>query len=296
MTGLVSIVIPTYDRPKLLALTLESIVAQQYTNFEIIVVDDGSPNDLTKKLCNNFPKVRYKKIANSGGPSTPRNQALRMAKGEYVAFVDDDDLWDPEKLIKQIAVFESNPEVDLVHCCCRLISEDGLPLNQIIGRPGDPSEKSGKVYMRMIGNWTLMTSSVLIRKSLIEKTGFFNEQMPAAGEDMEYWTRCALRGTFYYLDEPLVLYRRHFGTSAKNLKKYIEVPGYLLKVITQAKGQGLLKHAEYAQLTTQLIRMQIKKIHLGWFNSLRKLFILNPFWFLNFDNIKLFAVVLFKRS
>lgn len=296
MSGLVSIIIPTYDRPKLLGATLDSLMRQRYANFEIIVVDDGSPNDKTKELCDDLAQVKYKRIDNSGGPSKPRNEGIRMAKGEYIAFVDDDDLWDPDKLIKQIAVFESKPEVDLVHSCCRLISEEGLLLNEIIGRPGDPSEKSGRVYMRMIGNWTLMTSSVVLRRSLVDKTGYFNEQMPAAGEDMEYWIRCALRGTLYYLDEPLVLYRRHYGASTKNKKKYLQVPGYLLKVIKQAKDQNLLKKAEYAWLKEQLIRMQIKKFHLGRLTSIGKLFKLNPFWFLNFGNIKLLTFVIFKRG
>ncbi len=296
MTGLVSIIIPTYDRPQLLAGTLDSVMAQQYTNFEIIVVDDGSPNDLTKELCASYSKVRYHRIENSGGPSKPRNEGIHLAKGEYIAFLDDDDLWEQDKLTRQLSILQSQHETDLVHNCCRLISEEGFLLDKIIGRPGDPKEKTGKVYLRMIGNWTLMTSSVLIRRSLVEKVGYFNEEMPAAGEDLEYWARCSFRGDFYYLDEPLVRYRQHLGTGVKNIKKYIEVPGYLIKVVKEARNEQLIDASEYARLKQQLMRMQIKKFHLGWLNSLGKLFRINPFWFLNFDNIKLLAVVMFKRS
>ena len=295
MDPLLSIIIPTYDRTALLEQTLESIMSQDYGNFEVIVVDDGSPRNETAALCEAYPQVSYFRIANSGGPSAPRNEGIRSARGEFVAFVDDDDLWVKDKVSKQLKVLRWKPEVDLVHSCCQLMTESGLPLDTIIGRPGDPSEKSGKVYLRMIGNWTLMTSSVMLRRSLVDKVGFFNEEMPAAGEDLEYWARCAIRGNFEYIDEPLVMYRQHTGASQRNLKAYLEVPGYLLRVVKNAYSEQLITKAEYEQLKRQLLHMQIKKFHLGSAKTILRLFRINPFWFLNFDSTKLLAAVIFKR-
>jgi glycosyltransferase involved in cell wall biosynthesis len=285
--GLVSIIVPTYDRSELLRSTLDSLMSQIYSNFEIIVVDDGSPDDKTKILCESYSKVKYLRIKNSGGPARPRNEGIRLAGGDFIAFVDDDDIWLENKLSKQISILESQPETDLVHHCCQLISEEGELLDEIIGRPGRPEEKSGQVYMRMIGNWTLMTSSVVLRKILVEKVGFFNEQMAPAGEDMEYWARCALYGSFYYMDEPLVLYRKHSGISTTNLKKYQALPGQLMNTVDNARVIDLINGAEYRQLKQQIIRMQIKKIHLGWIVGLGKLFRLDPFWVFNLNNLKL---------
>ncbi|NNJ82922.1 MAG: glycosyltransferase, partial [Flavobacteriaceae bacterium] len=253
MAELVSIIIPTYDRMELLSRTLESIMMQRYSNFEIIVIDDGSPNDQTQNLCSAYPKVRYHRIDNSGGPAVPRNKGIRSAKGEFIAFVDDDDLWREDKLSKQMAIFDSNPDTDLVHGCCQGIDEDGELLDEIIGRPGDPAEKTGKVHMRMVGNWTLMTSSVIVRKSLVDKVGYFNEDMPAAGEDMEYWVRCSFQGSFFYMDQPLVYYRKHEGISDINSKKYLDLPGYLMQVVTNMKNNQLINANEFNQLRRQLV-------------------------------------------
>jgi glycosyltransferase involved in cell wall biosynthesis len=295
-SGLVSIIVPTYDRAELLRSTLDSLMAQTYSNFEVIVVDDGSPNDKTKVICESYPKIKYLRINNSGGPARPRNEGIRYASGAYIAFTDDDDLWVPHKLETQISILQSDPETGLVHNCCQLISKEGELLDEIIGRPGQPEEKSGRVFMRMIGNWTLMTSSVLLRRSLADKVGYFNESMPSAGEDLEYWARCSFQGRFKYIDEPLVYYRVHAGASESNRKKYQELPKYLLHVIKNAKDSGFINSREFDKLRGQLVRMQIKKGKLGWITTFGKLFYLNPFWFLNFNNIKLLAVVISKRS
>ncbi len=296
MNGLVSIIIPTYDRAELLVKTLESIMVQRYTNYEIIVVDDGSPNEDTEKLCTSLPKVYYHRIENSGGPATPRNEGIRNAKGEFIAFMDDDDQWLEDKLSKQLAVFESHPETDLVHSCCRLMDKDGVLMDDIIGRPGDPADKTGIVYMRMVGNWTLMTSTVILRKTLVEKVGYFNEKMPAAGEDMEYWVRCSFHGTFRYLDEPLVFYRKHIGMSQQNIQKYLELPGHLMRVVNKAREDQLITANDLDQLRGQLVRMQIKKGYLDWFGSFRRLFRLDPLWFWSLNNFKLFITKMGSQS
>lgn len=284
---LVSIVIPTYNRPALLQQTLESIYQQDFRNYEILVVDDGTPGNKNELICNNYDKVRYLKIENSGGPSKPRNVGIENSQGKYVAFVDDDDLWLPNKLSSQLRVLEEDPQIGLVHGCCKLMDAQGNLSSTIIGRPGNPNDKSGKVTMRMVGNWTLMTSTVIVRSEVLDKVGFFNEEMPPVGEDTEFWVRCSLHAHFQYLDDPMVLYREHDGTSVQLNKKYIYVPTYLKEVIKGAFGEGLLSKVEYRALSTNLERMQIKKIKLGFFKTLGLLFRLNPLWFLNLGNIKL---------
>ena len=153
---LVSIIIPTYKRTDYLKLTIRSILDQTFQDFEIIVVDDGTPTDENRLLCEQFQKIVYIKIENSKGPAKPRNVGIKQAKGKYIAFVDDDDIWLPEKLQKQVNVLDNNPDFGLVHSCCQVINGQGIVKNEIVGRPGNPQVKHGDVSMRMIGNWTVM--------------------------------------------------------------------------------------------------------------------------------------------
>jgi glycosyltransferase involved in cell wall biosynthesis len=153
---LVSVIIPTYNRANYLKLTIGSIMNQSFLDFESNVVDDGSPNDEAQLVCKNFEKVAYYKMKNSGGPAKPRNFGIQKAKGKYIAFVDDDDIWLPTKLEKQVAILEQNQDFGLVHGCCEIIDEKGVLQNRIIGRPGTPEVKHGDVKLRMMGNWTVM--------------------------------------------------------------------------------------------------------------------------------------------
>ncbi len=293
-TPLVSIIVPTYNRPNFLELTLQSIEAQTFQDFEVLVVDDGSQGIENKILCERNKKIKYQKIPNSGGPALPRNFGIKESRGKYIAFVDDDDLWPPSKLEKQIQVLENHPDFGLVHGYCKVIDEFGKETGEIIGKPGSPSVKHGDVKMKMAGNWTLMMPTVLIRKNVIEAVGFFNTHMPQAGEDTEFWTRCSFQTKFYYLDEPLAFYRRHQSNSRLLKKKYLELPGYLKKVIDNALEQQHIDVAQHKILRNHIIRKQIKEMNVDKRKTFSLLFKLNPFWFLNFGNCKLFILKLLK--
>ncbi len=291
----VSIIIPTYNRADYLALTLESIVQQTYQDFEIIVVDDGTPGQKNANVCSEFEKVKYIKIENFGGPAKPRNIGIKEAAGKYIAFVDDDDIWLPLKLEKQVEILENNPEFGLVHCCCELINESGQKLNRIIGRPGSPDVKHGDVRMRMMGNWTIMMPTPLIRKDVITNAGFFNEIIPPALEDVEYWTRCSFFTKFYYIDEPLVQYRLHSNNISKENKKYADLPVYLRNVLEKLSYEKRINNGQYKSLMKSLCAMQIKMIKKYTYKSACNLFVLDSFWMFKFKNLKLLVFILIKR-
>jgi teichuronic acid biosynthesis glycosyltransferase TuaG len=293
---LVSIIIPTYNRTDYLDLTIQSVLSQTYHNIEIIVVDDGTPNNNNEVLCKKTNKVKYIKIENSGGPAKPRNVGIREAKGKYIAFVDDDDLWLPTKLEKQVIVLENNPDFGLVHGCCEVIDENGIKKNEIIGRPGSFDVKHGDVSMRMMGNWTLMMPSPLIRKEVLETVGFFNEQMPSAGEDTEFWTRCSFATQFYYIDEPLAQYRVHSSNISGQKAKYLVLPLFLKEVL---KGQFFSKKIDkqqYLYLLNSLCRMQIKMIKTSFLKTFKNLFLLDYFWVVKNNNFKLLIFILFLKK
>lgn len=292
---LVSIIIPTYDRTEFLKLTIESIINQTYKNIEIIVVDDGTPHDRNLLLCQTFEKVKYIKIENSGGPAKPRNTGINLAKGKYIAFIDDDDLWLPNKIETQVNILEQNPEFGLIHGCCQVINENGILQSQIAGRPGSIDVKHGNVSMKMMGNWTLMTPSVLLNKSIVDKVGLFNEKMPSAGEDAEYWIRCSFFTKFYYVDEPLVQYRVHNNNISTEAKGYADLSLFLKKVLTKFNSEKIIDNIQYKILLNNLCAMQIKMIKKFSYKSVRNLFELNPFWMFKRRNLKLLTFILIKR-
>lgn len=292
----VSIIIPTYNRTQYLGKTLSSILQQTFQDFEIIVVDDGTPNDDNKILCEPIEKLKYIKITNTGGPAKPRNIGIQEAKGEYIAFVDDDDLWLPEKLAKQVAILDNNLDFGLVHGCCQVIDEDGIIKNEIIGRPGNPQVKHGDVSMRMIGNWSVMMPTSFVRKKVIDKVGFFNEKMPPAGEDMEYWARCSFETKFYYIDEPLVLYRIHHSNISSDSKKYLDLPLYLKAVAENALFTRKINKKSFNLLINSICQFQIRTIKGNLSKTIKNLFIINPFWIMGNNNCKMVFYVLFLKK
>lgn len=291
---LVSIIIPTYNRAHFLRLTLLSIANQTYQNFEVFVIDDGSPNNEAQLVCENFEKVTYYKIENSGGPAKPRNFGIQKAKGKYIAFVDDDDIWLHTKLEKQIAVLEQNPDFGLVHGCCETIDENGVLQNRIMGRLRNILDKHGDVKEKMIGRWTVMMPTSFVRKAVIEKVGFFNEKMPAAGEDMEFWTRCSFETKFYYIDEPLVHYRMHQNNISSNKKAYVQLPLHLKKVLDKAYLDKKIDTKQFQKLNVRLGINFINQWKQSPFFVVSKMGIFDCFWWLKLVYLKHFISKILK--
>ncbi len=292
-TPLVSVIIPTYNRPALLKQTLASVAYQTYENIEIIVVDDGTPGDENRLLCEAMNNVNYIKIENSGGAARPRNEGKRRSKGSLVAFLDDDDIWLPDKVEKQVRILKENPDFGLVHGYCKIIDLEGNETGRIIGKTGDINAKHGDVALKMIGNWTLMMPTPLLRRELVEEVGDFNESMPQAGEDVEYWLRCALVTKFYYLDECLAMYRYYQSTGKQLAGQYTELPVYLKNALKNALQNNIIDDNFYKQAKKKLEIMVLKQAPKIRLKTFRKLNEINPFWFVTFGNIKLLAKKLF---
>jgi len=279
---LVSIIVPTYQRPHFLVETLKSIIDQSYSNIEIIVVDDGTIGDCNKDICNKFLNVQYFKIENTGGPCKPRNVGISKSRGKYIAFVDDDDIWLPNKIEMQVKVLEENLDFGLAHSYCKVIDENGIETGEIIGRPRSKTDKHGNVLIRMIGNWTLMMPTPLLRKTVVDEVGFFNEKIPQTFADVEYWSRCAFYTKFYYIDKSLVNYRAHNNNMSLNRSKYIDMSIYLIKIVKDKYKIKAINKGIYKGLVLNLCLMQGKMIKVNGFKTLYNLFILNSFWFVNF--------------
>lgn len=197
----VSVVIPAYNAAYLRE-AVESVFSQTFHDFELIVVDDGSPGDTIQRICGDFPGVHYIRQANSG-PSVGRNRGIREAKGELIAFLDDDDVWLPGKLEKQVAFYNSIPnksDVGLIYGGQYLF--DG---QTVFGAKVDSA--NGMVYSYLLfGQFIGTCSSVLIPKTVFDEVGFFDKNLICT-QDFEFFLRIARQKQVHSIDEPLIKYR-----------------------------------------------------------------------------------------
>lgn len=202
----VSIIIPTHNRAQDLKKCLESVLAQTYQDFEIIVVDDAS-EDNTSTVISALADQRIKYICREkkGGAAAARNTGIGASKAEFVAFQDDDDVWLPDKLKKQMAVFErSSPEVGVVYCGFLRIKDKAgtyyphFPL--MLKKP----KLEGQVYRSLLYGNFVSTQTAVVRRACFSKVGIFDQAFPPL-EDWELFLRLSKHYTFKYIAEPLVL-------------------------------------------------------------------------------------------
>ena len=242
----ISIVIPAYNRADLLPQALESVFAQTYQNFEVIVSDDGS-TDNTEAVIRQFgDRVTYLKNNHSGLPSVARNTALNQANGKYIAFLDSDDLWLPDKLKIQVDVLENNPRVGLVCSNAFLIDADGEEQSdQLYQIPG--KGRSGSVFLDLLKDNFVITSSVILRRDTLEKAGIFSEAKELqVGEDYALWLNIALDWQVEYLENPLIIYHDSPQTS---IRKKQDMPGYwrgMIYILTSIYDTSLDKTVKRA--------------------------------------------------
>ena len=216
----VSVVIPTYNREKYLPDAINSVLNQTYKDFEIIIVDDGS-RDNTKEVVESFMKkyphipIRYFYQENKG-PAAARNRGIKEAKGEYIAFLDSDDVWLPAKLEKEVQVLDKDKHCGLVYTDAYEFDRRGIIKNSKLAT-NDRSKMSGMIFENLILGCFIFTSTVMVRKWILEEVkGFNTEFVPA--EDWELWLRIARVYKIVFVDEVLVGYRKEGSRISDNLK------------------------------------------------------------------------------
>lgn len=196
----ISVIIPTYNRSNRISRAIRSVLAQTFKDFEIIIVDDAS-NDNTEEIVKAFNDARIKYIRHQKncGAAASRNTGIKMAKGDFIAFLDDDDEWIPEKLEKQIKIFQENESIlGVVYCGYVRIDEE----TQKIIDDWYPTNK-GNVFKAVLSFGWMATPSLLIKKECFEKCGLFDEQLKIA-EDGDLLIRIAKVYYFDYVPEVLV--------------------------------------------------------------------------------------------
>jgi glycosyltransferase involved in cell wall biosynthesis len=196
----VSVIIPTYNRAHVLREAIDSVLSQKYSDLELLVVDDGS-TDHTKEVVSSYTSKLAYIYQEHQGVSAARNRGIKHTKGDYLAFLDSDDLWLPDKLSTQMRFMEDHPEIHICYTEERWIRR-GVRVN-----PMKKHRKySGMIFEHCLPLCIVSPSSVLIARSLLEEIGVFDEELKVC-EDYDLWLRISARYPIYLLDTPLIIKR-----------------------------------------------------------------------------------------
>ena len=216
---IISVIIPTYNSAKFIDAALESVFLQTFKDFEIIVVDDGSTDNTKELLKQYFKRIHYFYQQNKG-PSAARNLGISKANGKLLAFLDADDLWLPEKLEKQVAVYNQKSNIGLVGCGYYVFNDSSNMHIEVKGAVyHDKADILRDFKMRSVP--TGSASGVLIPAECFKKVGCFDESLRAA-EDRDMWFRIIKEFDFEILHEPLVKIRKHDSNSSRIQIKMVQ--------------------------------------------------------------------------
>ena len=215
---LVTAIIPTYNRKEYLENAIQSVENQSYSNIEILVIDDGSHSNYAQSVCDKFSNCYYLYKEN-GGLSSARNYGINLAKGEYIAFLDDDDYWLETKIEKQVEILLKNKDIDCVHSSAAVIDENDKLTGDIIGAsPNKINKRSGYVFWNALGTWVVKSPTPLIRKEVFRSDMMFVESIKV-GEDVDFYQRMFYRHKVFYFEEPLAFYREYSNQERLSVQK-----------------------------------------------------------------------------
>lgn len=262
---LVSVVIPTYNRADVICRTIDNAFQQTYSNFEVIVVNDGSTDDTQSRLRQYGGRIRVITQANAG-PAVARNRGVEIAHGQIVAFQDSDDLWKPRKLERQVALLAKyGPSVPC--CLCNVIMRvvKGRDLTSFDLSLIHPRHEEGiwlNVAEVLSTRFVLFNQAVAIRREAFEKAGGFDEELKYL-EDYDLPLRLALTGPWAFIREPLVIYSESSAESFSKqaLKEPFTLNECALKIFERTLA-SIEEGDQHASLRPHLKR-QLRNIRRG---------------------------------
>ncbi len=195
----VSVIIPTYNRCHTLGRAIDSVMLQQSNATEVIVVDDGSTDETENLLITRYPLVRYIKLQNNQGVSHARNAAIQATDCEWLAFLDSDDEWLPEKLTRQSECLETNPDYRICHS-----DEIWIRNGRRVNSMHKHAKHGGDIFLHCLPRCVISPSSIIIHRSVFADVGLFDEGLPVC-EDYDLWLRVCARFPVLYVHEKLLI-------------------------------------------------------------------------------------------
>ncbi len=246
----VSVITPTYNCKPFLSEAIESVLAQTFQDWELIIIDDGS-TDNTRAAIERFfndPRVVYI-FQENRGLACARNSGFKAAKGEYLALLDADDRWKPERLKETVAALDANPDVGLVHAHSLRITEDNKPI-EVVKR--DNRYLSGNLFKAIfLRQAQISCPTATFRKACVDTVGLMDENLARMGvEDREYWLRIARRYPVLFIDKVLAYYRIRQSSMSKDTSQMLKARLYVID-----------KYAPEGESHQDLRRLALAKIY-----------------------------------
>ena len=201
----VDVIVPVYNSAATVAESLESVLKQTFTDFEVVAVNDGSTDSSTVVLARYGSRIKVLTQTNRG-LSASRNAGVRLGSAEYLAFLDADDIWEPKMLERTVAALDRSPHSVLAYTDVTIIDSMGRPLNTaLVSNSIGRAPQLDDLFVRL---WPIMPSAVVMRRGIFDDVGGFSEAFRSLGyEDVYMWMRAREHGEFAYLPEPLVRWR-----------------------------------------------------------------------------------------
>lgn len=244
MPPVVSVIIPTFNRENFLKEAIDSVLAQDFSGIELIVVNDGSGDD-TDKLLAGYGSALRSIMQDNKGVSAARNAGIRMAAGEYIAFLDSDDVWLPKKIEKQMDFFASHP-------CVSICQTDEIWIRR--GERVNPKKvhkkESGWIFNRCVELCIVSPSAVMLKKGVFDDIGLFDESLPAC-EDYDLWLRASLKYEIHTLAEKLIVKR---GGHDDQLSRQWGLDRYRVIALRKILASPLLTDAQRSLVETDIAR------------------------------------------
>ena len=240
----ISVIIPTYNRKHTLQRAIDSVLAQTFKPFEIIIVDDGSKDGTKEWLLQNYPSVQYIHQPNNG-VSSARNKGIQISQGSWIALLDSDDEWMPEKLEYQSRFLEMNRDSSFCHTN-EIWIRNGVRVNQMKKH----KKYGGDIFKYCLDICRISPSSSIIKKDVFEEVGAFDESLTVC-EDYDLWLRVTAKFNILFLDEPLI---KKYGGHLDQLSRVPEgIEQYRIRSLEKILSMGSLTETQFRSAKDMLI-------------------------------------------
>ena len=240
----ISVIIPTFNRKHTLQRAIDSVLAQTFKPYEIIIVDDGSKDGTKEWLLQNYPSVQYIHQPNNG-VSSARNKGIQISQGSWIALLDSDDEWMPEKLEYQSRFLEMNRDSSFCHTN-EIWIRNGVRVNQMKKH----KKYGGDIFKHCLDICRISPSSSIIKKDVFEEVGAFDESLTVC-EDYDLWLRVTAKFNILFLDEPLI---KKYGGHLDQLSRVPEgIEQYRIRSLEKILSMGSLTETQFRLAKDMLI-------------------------------------------
>jgi len=240
----ISVVVPTFNRGHTLPRALDSILCQRLPATEIIVVDDGSQDGTEDLIRRRYSQVRYLRKPN-GGVSSARNRGISAADGDWIAFLDSDDAWLPDKLAAQCAALGEHPNSRLCHT-----QEIWIRHGRWVNQMNKHAKSGGYIFRACLPRCVISPSAALLHRSLFDELGIFDEALPAC-EDYDLWLRICATEPVVFVPAPQI--RKYGGHADQLSRRYWGMDRFRIRALEKIIGSGWLKAGDHAAACAMLI-------------------------------------------